>query len=99
MCKKNIEEIFCNPNEYNVKLKLEIVNEDCSEACVWITASNLEKFNQAVRLIHELLANVYEEYKKFCELNKLVYNSNLHIKKLEKFIQDPDLKFIENRSE
>lgn len=75
------------------------MNEESSEACVWIAAYNLEKFNQAVRLIHELLANVYEEYKKFCELNKLVYNSNLHIKKLEKFIQEPELKFLENKSE
>lgn len=80
-------------------MKLEIVNEEKNEACVWIAAFNLEKFNQAVRLTHELLANVYEEYKKFCEMNNLTYNSSLHIKKVEKFIQEPELKFLEMKNE
>lgn len=80
-------------------IKLEIMNEDKTEASVIITALSLEKFNQAVRLAHELLANVYEEYKKYCELKGVAYNSSLHIKKLEKFIQEPELKFLETKNE
>ena len=78
----------------NFNLKLEVIKEDQTEACVIITSFSLEKFNQAVRYTHELLANVYEEYKKYCELRGLHYNSNLHIKKLEKFVQEPELKFL-----
>ena len=83
----------------SLNLKLELIKEDQTEACVIITADYLEKFNQAVRYTHELLANVYEEYKKYCELKGLPYNSNLHIKKLEKFIQEPELKFLEPKGE
>jgi len=33
------------------------------------------KFYTAEKMAHELLANIYEEYKRFCEYNSLVYNT------------------------
>ena len=86
-------------DERSLNLKLEVIKEDKTEACVIISASLLDRFNQAVRFTHELLANVYEEYKKYCELKGMIYSSNLHIKKLEKFIQEPELKFLESKVE
>ena len=84
-------------DQSSLNLKLELIKKDKTEACVNISSYCLEKFNQAVRFAHELLANVYEEYKKYCELKGLRYNSNLHIKKLEKFIQEPELNFLDSK--
>ncbi|KAL4445065.1 hypothetical protein ABPG74_018793 [Tetrahymena malaccensis] len=64
---------------------------------VLILSNNLEKYNTATRYMHELLAQVNEEYRHFCEFQKKINPGPLHIKRIEKFNLDPELTFISTK--
>ncbi len=76
-----------------------IILEDGNENTVILSGNDIDNFNQAVKLVHELLANVVEEYKKFCEKRRIVIKSDILIQKVEKCFKVPELIFIENKND
>jgi uncharacterized membrane-anchored protein YhcB (DUF1043 family) len=52
------------------------------------------KYHMAEKMAHELLANIYEEYKRFCEYNHLHYNTAYKLEKTTKFNHPCKLTFL-----
>ncbi len=64
-----------------VKRVFYLESEDPLHLC--ISSKYYEKYKNACSLVQELLINIYEEYKRFCERNNKIPISSLNIKKLE----------------
>ena len=48
-----------------------------------VSSKYVDKYRKACSLVQELLINIYEEYKRFCERSGKVPNNNLTIQKIE----------------
>jgi len=80
-------------NEESVKLRLRgrgsgfkegTNNQESDEPLhLCISSKFYEKYKTACILVQELIINIYEEYKRFCERNHKVPISNLSVKKYE----------------
>ena len=57
-------------------------------------SNSLQKYNQAIRCLHELLEQIVEEYKNSKEKMVQIIPKDIHIKKWEKFQVDFQLKFL-----
>lgn len=62
---------FCENNETEEKLN------------IYVCSKYVEKYRKACTLVQELLINVYEEYKRYCERNGIEPHTNLTIQKVE----------------
>jgi hypothetical protein len=61
---------------------------------VLVMSNSIQKYNQAVRCLHELLEQIVEEYKNSKEKMVQIIPKDIHIKKWEKFQVDLQLKFL-----
>ena len=61
---------------------------------VLVMSNSLQKYNQAIRCLHELLEQIVEEYKNSKEKMVQIIPKDIHIKKWEKFQVDFQLKFL-----
>ena len=50
---------------------------------LYVTSKYLDIYKKACNFVHELIINIYEEYKRFCERNGKIPISNLTIQKVE----------------
>ena len=55
---------------------------------------SLQRYNQAIRCLHELMEQIVEEYKNSKEKMVQIIPKDIHIKKWEKFQIDVQLKFL-----
>ena len=75
-------------------LKLIINRRTDMERDVLVLSNSLEKYNNAMKLLHELLEQIVEEYKNSREKSMQVIAKDIHIKKWEKFALEYGLKFL-----
>lgn len=61
---------------------------------VLVLSNSIQKYNQAVRCLHELLEQIVEEYKNSREKMAQIIPKDIHIRKWEKFQVDLQLKFL-----
>lgn len=61
---------------------------------VLVLSNSIQKYNQAVRCLHELLEQIVEEYKNSKEKMVQIIPKDIHIRKWEKFQVDVQLKFL-----
>ena len=61
---------------------------------VLVMSNSIQKYNQAIRCLHELLEQIVEEYKNSKEKMVQIIPKDIHIKKWEKFQVDLQLKFL-----
>ena len=61
---------------------------------VLVLSNSIQKYNQAVRCLHELLEQIVEEYKNSREKMAQIIPKDIHIRKWEKFQVDVQLKFL-----
>ena len=61
---------------------------------VLVPSNSIQKYNQAVRCLHELLEQIVEEYKNSKEKMVQIIPKDIHIRKWEKFQVDLQLKFL-----
>lgn len=61
---------------------------------VLVLSNSIQKYNQAVRCLHELLEQIVEEYKNSKEKMVQIIPKDIHIRKWEKFQVDLQLKFL-----
>lgn len=64
------------------------------ERDVLVLSNSLEKYNNAMKLLHELLEQIVEEYKNSREKSMQIIPKDIHIKKWEKFSLEYGLKFL-----
>ena len=57
-------------------------------------SNSLQRYNQAIRCLHELMEQIVEEYKNSKEKMVQIIPKDIHIKKWEKFQIDVQLKFL-----
>ena len=50
---------------------------------LYVTSKYLDIYKKGCSLVHELIVNIYEEYKRYCERNGKIPISNLTIQKVE----------------
>lgn len=75
-------------------LKLIINKSTGLEREVLILSHSLQKYNNAVRSLHELLEQIVEEYKNSKEKLVQIIPKDVHIRKWEKFSVETQLKFL-----
>jgi hypothetical protein len=75
-------------------LKLIINRRTDMERDVLVLSNSLEKYNNAMKLLHELLEQIVEEYKNSREKSMQIIAKDIHIKKWEKFTLEYGLKFL-----
>ena len=61
---------------------------------VLVMSNSIQKYNQDIRCLHELLEKIVEEYKNSKEKMVQIIPKDIHIKKWEKFQVDLQLKFL-----
>ena len=74
-----------------IKLKLKGVRSGYKERegdkkeplYLWVISKYQDKYKKACSFVIELIINIYEEYKRFCERKKKTPISNLNIQKIE----------------
>jgi hypothetical protein len=96
MCEKMFR--FEHENEdsklEDLVLKLIINRRTDMERDVLVLSNSLEKYNNAMKLLHELLEQIVEEYKNSREKSMQIIAKDIHIKKWEKFTLEYGLKFL-----
>lgn len=75
-------------------LKLVCNRSTGLEREVLVLSNSIQKYNQAVRCLHELLEQIVEEYKNSKEKMVQIIPKDIHIRKWEKFQVDVQLKFL-----
>ena len=55
---------------------------------------SLQKYNQAVRYLHELMEQIIEEYKNSREKTAQIIAKDIHVRRWERFACEPQLKFL-----
>ena len=75
-------------------LKLIINRRTDMERDVLVLSNSLEKYNNAMKLLHELLEQIVEEYKNSREKSMQIIAKDIQIKKWEKFTLEYGLKFL-----
>ncbi|KRX00038.1 hypothetical protein PPERSA_07235 [Pseudocohnilembus persalinus] len=90
-CQRDIEQ----DGEVLIKLVENNYNREKDQMELLIMTNNYSKYDCAVRYAHELLSQILEEYKKFCERLKVDMESDIHVKRIEKFNSDIELVFKE----
>lgn len=69
---------------YNRGNKIILTKSESEENLhLCVSSKYYDKYRHASILVHELLVNVYEEYKRFCERNYKTPITNLTIQKVE----------------
>ena len=58
-----------------------------------VESNNKDKFNMSTRLIHELAANIYEDFKKFNDRMGIMLSHLFVIKKIDRSIVDLKITF------
>lgn len=61
---------------------------------VLVLSNSIQKYNQAIRCLHELLEQIIEEYKNSKEKMAQIIPKDIHIRKWEKFQVEAQLKFL-----
>ena len=61
---------------------------------VLVLSNCIQKYNQAIRCLHELLEQIVEEYKNSREKMAQIIPKDIHIRKWERFQLDSQLKFL-----
>lgn len=61
---------------------------------VLVMSNSIQKYNQAIRCLHELLEQIVEEYKNSKEKMVQIIPKDIHIRKWERFQVDLQLKFL-----
>jgi hypothetical protein len=61
---------------------------------VLVLSNSIQKYNQAIRWLHELLEQITEEYKNSKEKMAQIIPKDIHIRKWEKFQVELTLKFL-----
>lgn len=61
---------------------------------VLVMSNSIQKYNQAIRCLHELLEQIVEEYKNSKEKMVQIIPKDIHVRKWEKFQVDLQLKFL-----
>lgn len=61
---------------------------------VLVMSNSIQKYNQAIRCLHELLEQIVEEYKNSKEKMVQIIPKDIHIRKWEKFQIELQLKFL-----
>lgn len=96
MCEKMFR--FEHENEVSkledLVLKLVINRRTETARDVLVLSNSLEKYNHAMKLLHELLEQIVEEYKNSKEKSLQIIPRDVHIKKWERFSIDYQLKFL-----
>lgn len=75
-------------------MKLVSNQETGLEREVLVLSNSIQKYNQAVRCLHELLEQIIEEYKNSREKMVQIIPRDIHIRKWERFQVEAQLKFI-----
>ena len=78
----------------DLQLKLIIDKGNGSDREVLVMSHSLQKYNQAIRFLHELLEQIVEEYKNSREKSAQIIAKDIHIRRWEKFCTEPQLKFL-----
>lgn len=78
----------------DLKLMLIVNRNTESDREVLVLSQSLQKYNLAIRYLHELIEQIVEEYKNSREKSMQIIAKDIHIKKWEKFNYEPQLKFM-----
>lgn len=65
----------------DLQLKLVINKSSGSDRDVLVMSHSLQKYNQAIRFLHELLEQIVEEYKNSREKSSQIIAKDIHIRR------------------